>query len=178
MKGQSCSIGTTLSAQKLAIQNGSHVISKQKPIIRIIHIVAPEIIKTDVGSFRDLVQKLTGKPLEKRSPSSMKMVVKGKNVISSKSGAADKHPPPKPQNIPQSRILMKREYISCEEQEQGVSSSDHNNNNNNNNNPNSFLNFLGEGIFMHDVNHEFPLLTFRASSTSNINAFGNHLPLC
>ncbi|GJM97968.1 hypothetical protein PR202_ga14937 [Eleusine coracana subsp. coracana] len=33
-----------------------------RPKIKIIHIVAPEIIKTDVANFRDLVQRLTGKP--------------------------------------------------------------------------------------------------------------------
>ncbi|KAM0922827.1 hypothetical protein ACQ4PT_005926 [Festuca glaucescens] len=31
------------------------------PAIKIIHIVAPEIIKTDAASFRDLVQRLTGR---------------------------------------------------------------------------------------------------------------------
>lgn len=40
----------------------SHTISKTKPKIRIIHIFAPEIIKTDAENFRELVQKLTGKP--------------------------------------------------------------------------------------------------------------------
>lgn len=33
-----------------------------RPKIKIIHIIAPEIIKTDVAHFRDLVQRLTGKP--------------------------------------------------------------------------------------------------------------------
>ncbi|CAL5053793.1 unnamed protein product [Urochloa decumbens] len=33
-----------------------------RPKIKIIHIIAPEIIKTDVANFRDLVQRLTGKP--------------------------------------------------------------------------------------------------------------------
>ncbi|KAL2326918.1 hypothetical protein Fmac_020345 [Flemingia macrophylla] len=40
----------------------SHMVAKAKPKIRIIHIFAPEIIKTDVENFRELVQKLTGKP--------------------------------------------------------------------------------------------------------------------
>ncbi|KAJ0037582.1 hypothetical protein Pint_24119 [Pistacia integerrima] len=35
---------------------------KFKPKIRIIHIFAPQIIKTDVANFRELVQRLTGKP--------------------------------------------------------------------------------------------------------------------
>ncbi|KAJ3688655.1 hypothetical protein LUZ61_017819 [Rhynchospora tenuis] len=32
------------------------------PKVRIIHIIAPDVIKTDVSNFRDLVQRLTGKP--------------------------------------------------------------------------------------------------------------------
>ncbi|QCE05190.1 VQ motif-containing protein 17-like [Vigna unguiculata] len=46
----------------LAMHRDSHMVSKAKPKIRIIHIFAPEIIKTDVENFRELVQKLTGKP--------------------------------------------------------------------------------------------------------------------
>ncbi|RVW81477.1 VQ motif-containing protein 25 [Vitis vinifera] len=46
----------------LPMHNHSHTISKVKPKIRIIHIFAPEIIKTDVENFRELVQRLTGKP--------------------------------------------------------------------------------------------------------------------
>ncbi|KAM0919002.1 hypothetical protein ACQ4PT_008426 [Festuca glaucescens] len=32
-----------------------------RPAIRIIHIIAPEIIETDAANFRDLVQRLTGR---------------------------------------------------------------------------------------------------------------------
>ncbi|CAK9322894.1 unnamed protein product [Citrullus colocynthis] len=46
----------------MALHTASHAISKPKPKIRIIHIFAPEIIKTDVANFRELVQRLTGKP--------------------------------------------------------------------------------------------------------------------
>ncbi|XAR68594.1 hypothetical protein NMG60_11003775 [Bertholletia excelsa] len=52
----------------LAMQRDSRVISKSKPKIRIIHIFAPEIIKTDVENFRELVQRLTGKPTETSKP--------------------------------------------------------------------------------------------------------------
>ncbi|XP_076901663.1 VQ motif-containing protein 17-like [Bidens hawaiensis] len=45
----------------------SRTISKIKPKIRIIHIFAPEIIKTDVANFRELVQSLTGKPTQKKT---------------------------------------------------------------------------------------------------------------
>ncbi|KAA0043729.1 VQ motif-containing protein 25-like [Cucumis melo var. makuwa] len=46
----------------MPLHSASHAISKPKPKIRIIHIFAPEIIKTDVANFRELVQRLTGKP--------------------------------------------------------------------------------------------------------------------
>lgn len=51
------------SPSSLAIHKDSHTISKlpNKPKIRIIHLFAPEIIKTDVANFRELVQRLTGK---------------------------------------------------------------------------------------------------------------------
>ncbi|KAF3442641.1 hypothetical protein FNV43_RR16557 [Rhamnella rubrinervis] len=52
------------SSQPLGIHRDSQTISKTKPKIRIIHIFAPEIIKTDVANFRELVQRLTGKPTE------------------------------------------------------------------------------------------------------------------
>lgn len=44
------------------MHRSSQTISKTKPKIRIIHIFAPEIIKTDAANFRELVQRLTGKP--------------------------------------------------------------------------------------------------------------------
>ncbi|KAI3923966.1 hypothetical protein MKW92_019748 [Papaver armeniacum] len=49
---------------RLGMHTDSHVISKftMKPKIRIVHIYAPEIIKTDAANFRELVQRLTGKP--------------------------------------------------------------------------------------------------------------------
>ncbi|KAE8776661.1 VQ motif-containing protein 25-like [Hordeum vulgare] len=41
----------------------SHPIAKGPPRkIRIVHVLAPEVIKTDARHFRDLVQRLTGKP--------------------------------------------------------------------------------------------------------------------
>lgn len=46
----------------LSTHKNSQTITKDKPKIRIIHIFAPEIIKTDVSNFRELVQRLTGKP--------------------------------------------------------------------------------------------------------------------
>uniref|UniRef100_A0A6N2K494 VQ domain-containing protein n=1 Tax=Salix viminalis TaxID=40686 RepID=A0A6N2K494_SALVM len=52
---------------KLGMHRDSHVISKLvKPKVRIIHIFAPEIIKTDAADFRELVQRLTGQPCESK----------------------------------------------------------------------------------------------------------------
>ncbi|GAB4851535.1 hypothetical protein Ancab_030938 [Ancistrocladus abbreviatus] len=48
----------------MALHKDSRLIAKAEPKIRIIHIFAPEIIKTDVANFRELVQRLTGKPSE------------------------------------------------------------------------------------------------------------------
>lgn len=61
-KKHTCSSTT----KPLTMHKDSHIISKSKPKIRIIHIFAPEIIKTDVANFRELVQRLTGKPTEKK----------------------------------------------------------------------------------------------------------------
>ncbi|XP_019155089.1 PREDICTED: VQ motif-containing protein 25 isoform X3 [Ipomoea nil] len=67
-KQPSCVPNTTPSS--LGLNKDSQTISKLvKPKIWIIHIFAPEIIKTDVENFRELVQRLTGKPPEKQSNS-------------------------------------------------------------------------------------------------------------
>ncbi|CAJ2673066.1 VQ motif-containing protein 25-like [Trifolium pratense] len=55
-------IANSNQPNSLAMHTNSHTISKIKPKIRIIHIFAPEIIKTDTKNFKQLVQKLTGKP--------------------------------------------------------------------------------------------------------------------
>ncbi|KAL2330910.1 hypothetical protein Fmac_018491 [Flemingia macrophylla] len=54
------------ATSNLGTGKDSHVISKFKPKIRIVHIYAPEIIKTDAANFRELVQRLTGKPEDER----------------------------------------------------------------------------------------------------------------
>lgn len=62
MKPHTCST----SSKALTLRDGSHTVSNFKPKIRIIHIFAPEIIKTDVANFRELVQRLTGKPVGRK----------------------------------------------------------------------------------------------------------------
>ncbi|CAE6044454.1 unnamed protein product [Arabidopsis arenosa] len=49
------------SIPTIAMHKQSRTLTKSKPKIRIIHIFAPEIIKTDVSNFRETVQNLTGK---------------------------------------------------------------------------------------------------------------------
>ncbi|MED6115101.1 hypothetical protein PIB30_086938, partial [Stylosanthes scabra] len=65
LQQQTCNnnnIPSSSASSKHLTTKDSHVISKFKPKIRIIHIYAPEIIKTDAANFRELVQRLTGKP--------------------------------------------------------------------------------------------------------------------
>ncbi|MBA0587865.1 hypothetical protein Gorai_000986, partial [Gossypium raimondii] len=57
----------------LSIHKDSQIISKAKPKIRIIHLLAPQIIKTDVANFRQLVQTLTGKPPQEKGSKDQKM---------------------------------------------------------------------------------------------------------
>lgn len=53
------------ASSELSMHKGSQaIIPKLNPKIRIVHIYAPEIIKTDAKNFRELVQRLTGKPAE------------------------------------------------------------------------------------------------------------------
>ncbi|GAU50169.1 hypothetical protein TSUD_282480 [Trifolium subterraneum] len=61
-KLNTCYSNSSSSSSKLGVEKDSQMISKVKPKIRIIHIYAPEIIKTDAENFRELVQRLTGKP--------------------------------------------------------------------------------------------------------------------
>lgn len=60
MRKQALSANST--PPTLSTHRDSRAITKVRPKIRVIHIFAPEIIKTDVDNFRELVQSLTGKP--------------------------------------------------------------------------------------------------------------------
>ncbi|XP_057547377.1 VQ motif-containing protein 25-like [Amaranthus tricolor] len=75
---QSTMINPTTS---LSMHKDSRVISKtQQPKIRIIHIFAPEIIKTDVANFRELVQRLTGNSSSEKD-AGRKRRIKGKGKM-------------------------------------------------------------------------------------------------
>ncbi|CAI9764651.1 unnamed protein product [Fraxinus pennsylvanica] len=85
------SFDTFLTPSMLSMYKDSHKITKLKPKIRIIHIVEPEIIKTDAENFRELVQKLTGKPAAevkgttKKEKHQLKGSIKKESNVQSKS---------------------------------------------------------------------------------------------
>lgn len=58
----------------IPLHHTSHSISKLKPKIRVVHLIAPEIIQTDVTNFRGLVQKLTGKPTTNKKRSKISAI--------------------------------------------------------------------------------------------------------
>ncbi|ESQ52931.1 hypothetical protein EUTSA_v10017963mg [Eutrema salsugineum] len=62
MENEATTVQKRRSLSTIAMHKQSRTLTKSKPKIRIIHIYAPEIIKTDVSNFRETVQKLTGKP--------------------------------------------------------------------------------------------------------------------
>ncbi|KAK4253643.1 hypothetical protein QN277_010291 [Acacia crassicarpa] len=64
------------SVSELGI-NRSQAIAKLKPKIRVIHVDAPKIIQTDAAYFRDLVQRLTGKPgdIDQKTPPTSKDLI-------------------------------------------------------------------------------------------------------
>ncbi|KAL5983385.1 hypothetical protein ACLOJK_017469 [Asimina triloba] len=62
----------TSPSSALAMRKESRLVAKLQPQIRIVHIFAPEIIKTDAANFRELVQRLTGKPVQRRRSNSSK----------------------------------------------------------------------------------------------------------
>ncbi|KAK7278824.1 hypothetical protein RJT34_23862 [Clitoria ternatea] len=89
-------ISNNNSHPSLAIHKDSHALSKTtKPKIRIIHIFAPEIIKTDAENFRELVQKLTGKPSEeinmchnKKKKKKTRVIPKTEEILESRSSSS------------------------------------------------------------------------------------------
>ncbi|XP_022897672.1 VQ motif-containing protein 25-like [Olea europaea var. sylvestris] len=143
---------TILTPSKLGLDKYSHTISKIKPKIRVIHIVAPEIIKTDVENFRELVQRLTGKPTTGQGKG--KSTKKGNDNVSESMKKMDSSG-----DVPvsqSSKHRMKKE-ISEEMLYVGHSS-------------NGFMSFLGDVdcfINIQEMN-EFHLPPFRSSSQMNL----------
>ncbi|PIN05878.1 hypothetical protein CDL12_21570 [Handroanthus impetiginosus] len=147
---------STFVPPKLVVQKNSHTISKLKPKIRIIHIVAPEIIKIDAENFRELVQRLTGKPVERKGSADKGDDVSPQVLLPRLHGSKPRKNTESAGVIMQNTQIMKDiEEIKQEE------------------NPNAFLSFLADvDGFLLDMN-EIPLLSIR---TSQINTFGE-MPL-
>ncbi|XP_030525939.1 VQ motif-containing protein 17 [Rhodamnia argentea] len=91
---KSSSISAPSSA--LGIHKDSRSIAKVKPKIRIIHIFAPEIIKTDTANFRGLVQRLTGKPTASTSDHQKSQKRKSPGLIFPKREGHQKITPERP----------------------------------------------------------------------------------
>ncbi|RVW30729.1 VQ motif-containing protein 17 [Vitis vinifera] len=133
----------------LPMHNRSHTISKVKPKIRIIHIFAPEIIKTDVENFRELVQRLTGKPSAADKGCRKKNMARG--VVCNKGVGKKK--------TAEFRGLESRERIKGEEHIWGGENSG------------GFLSGFGDlDGFMQEFG-EFPLLPLDVSAT-HMHGFG------
>jgi hypothetical protein len=62
--------GVSSTSSGISPHRLSHAIAMQAPprMIRIVHVLAPEIIKTETRHFREVVQRLTGKPAAAASP--------------------------------------------------------------------------------------------------------------
>ncbi|XP_055815096.1 VQ motif-containing protein 25-like [Solanum dulcamara] len=175
MKQITTSATTSLSCGKhnYKMHRDSHTISKLKPKIRIIHIIAPEIIKTDVENFRELVQRLTGKNAERE--------VKGKKAKKERKKLIESSPQQQQDqdmmmmnmllqddNTKNYRILKEEESSSHEEE--GIYGSIENSSN-------GFLSGFGsmEG-FIQDLGDQYPLFpNFKPNQITNM--FGE-MPLC
>ncbi|CAL5014314.1 unnamed protein product [Urochloa decumbens] len=81
--------GSASSSAATSPHRLSHTIAKAPPRkIRIIHVLAPEIIKTEARHFRELVQRLTGKPSPNCSGSG------SGSAASTEDASASSSPPP------------------------------------------------------------------------------------
>ncbi|KAK3227223.1 hypothetical protein Dsin_007085 [Dipteronia sinensis] len=146
------------SPSPLAIHKNSQTITKAKPKIRIIHIFAPEIIKTDVANFRELVQRLTGKPTHQDLQKGTCKKIRSSRTIP-KRGEEPQAPPKKVEVMRSGGFVGSLDHQSCcrervkEEEEEmwnGASSG-------------GFLNGFGDfDGFIQELG-EFPLLPMDAS---------------
>ncbi|XP_042027294.1 VQ motif-containing protein 18-like [Salvia splendens] len=147
------SLEAALARPKLAaVHDYSRSISKLKPKIRIIHIVEPEIITTTAEDFQQLVQRLTGKPVE-RKQSRNKKGNNASSVLLPHCIKTEEAP------VLQGARRMKVEVEEICDAEDHILFS-------------TFLEDI-DGLF-HDMNESPTLFSFRSSQ---INVFGE-MPLC
>ncbi|XP_057806202.1 VQ motif-containing protein 18-like [Salvia miltiorrhiza] len=79
MKPYYNSVEAAIARPKLS--DYSRSISKLKPKIRITHIVEPEVITTTAEDFQQLVQRLTGKPVERKQSRKKGNSIKTEGVL-------------------------------------------------------------------------------------------------
>ncbi|XP_075095909.1 VQ motif-containing protein 17-like [Nicotiana tabacum] len=151
------------SCSKHSMHKDSHTITKLKPKIRIIHIVAPEIIKTDVENFRELVQRLTGKNAAQVKEKKTKKDRNQRKNIELSPQNHHYH-----QHHQHMNMLQDINYRMKEEESEGISYGSAENSSN------GFLSGFGMEGFIQDLS-EFPLFPFKLSTP--INMFGE-VPLC
>ncbi|KAJ4831020.1 hypothetical protein Tsubulata_038773 [Turnera subulata] len=106
-------VSSNSTPSPFSIRKDSHTISKVKPKIRIIHIFAPEIIKTDVANFRELVQRLTGKPTAENRVCKK---IKPRVPPCRKEDHNQDHQPPRPKN--NNVVEQRRERVMIKEEEE------------------------------------------------------------
>lgn len=156
-----------------------------RPKIKIIHIIAPEIIKTDVANFRDLVQRLTGKAAACAGTAAADKLAAAPPPVqqqASKDQATKKRPPPAADDERSGFALQqeepnKKRKIKCEVKveeggfggdycgdlvDRGDLWMDHN--------PGGFLSFLEDddddvlqGMMMPAADHDFLMQPFGSS---------------
>lgn len=144
--------GTALARPKLFVHDFSRPIFKQKPKIRIIHIVEPEIIKTNVENFQELVQRLTGKPVERKG--NMIMGKKVLPILCPKSYCSNPGIKTESEAAP---VLQDTHKVKKEIEE--ICDAE---------NQNDLLSLLEDlDGFLHDMN-EFPLLSFSSTQLNTI----------
>ncbi|XP_042513030.1 VQ motif-containing protein 17-like [Macadamia integrifolia] len=169
MKPHACDQSNTTSPA-LGMHKGSHLISKFQPKIRIVHIFAPEIIKTDVANFRELVQRLTGMPTHdhhKRSNNNKKKKANN-TVISSREESSlmiSSLMPPKTRDLQDGFQRIKEEDEEREMWGGGENSS-------------GFFSGLGdlEGFIQGLSTDQFPLLPSNSSHMEVLGLGETHLP--
>ncbi|PIA48589.1 hypothetical protein AQUCO_01400877v1 [Aquilegia coerulea] len=161
---ESTTTTTTTPSSTITMHKDSHVISKFKPKIRIVHIFAPEIIKTDVENFRELVQRLTGKPSieektsKKRARSMIKKNQESRTVYNCKPAVTTVLEPQ--YGYDQSNSWSCEDSIKSEEQDVMWGGGD-------NNSSIGFYNGFGDLDGFIQGLTEFPLLPFTTSSVSS-----------
>lgn len=150
MKAHSCPPISAPASSRLAMNRGSHEMSKFKPKIRIIHIYAPEIIQTDAANFRNLVQRLTGKSAADRRENKKKRSMPRKGILKT----LIHHEPGETMDLPEEFPCLKNgERVKQEQEKIGAAE-----------NSNGFFGGFADLVDVMPELSQFPLFPFESSS--------------